>query len=374
MKTRMVLMLVAVLTLVGVLGAVKVRQVKSAVAEYANFQPPPEAVTTIVARQEQWSSTLNAIGSVEAVRGVTVSADLPGVVERITFESGMVVKEGDLLVQLDTRTERAQLSSAQAQRDLARANLERVRSLRDDKIVSQAEYDKAEADVKQAEASVGEAQASIGRKTITAPFSGVLGIRQANLGQYLSPGMPIVTLQAVNPVYVTFSVPQQQIARLRVGTEIHVSTENADVQGAGRVTAIDTVVDEGTRNIKVQATLPNPNARLRPGMFVQAAASVGSADTVVTLPASAVAYAPFGDSVFVVTDMKAPDGHAYKGVVQRFVKLGTARGDQVAVASGVRPGEEIVTSGVFKLRSGAAVRVNNTVQPSNKPAPRPDEG
>ena len=374
MKTRMLLMLIALTTLVGVLGAVKVHQVKSAIAEYANFQPPPEAVTTIVAQQERWVSSLNAIGSVEAVHGVTVSADLPGVVEKIAFDSGQAVKQGDVLVQLDTRQERAQLKSVEAQRDLARANLERMRGLRDDKIIAPAEYDKAEADAKQAEASVGETTAAIGRKTILAPFSGILGIRQVNLGQYLSAGMPIVSLQALNPVYVNFSVPQQQVARLKVGIHVHVALENSDLQATGRVSAIDSVVDQATRTVQVQATLPNSAARLRPGMFVQASVPVGVADMVVTLPASAVAYAPFGDSVFVVSDLKAPDGSAYRGVVQRFVKLGTARGDQVAVTTGVQPGEEIVTSGVFKLRNGAAVRVNNKVQPSNKPSPRPEEG
>jgi len=173
---------------------------------------------------------------------------------------------------------------------------------------------------------------------------------------------------------VNFSVPQQQVARLKVGIHVHVALENSDLQATGRVSAIDSVVDQATRTVQVQATLPNSAARLRPGMFVQASVPVGVADMVVTLPASAVAYAPFGDSVFVVSDLKAPDGSAYRGVVQRFVKLGTARGDQVAVTTGVQPGEEIVTSGVFKLRNGAAVRVNNKVQPSNKPSPRPEEG
>jgi membrane fusion protein, multidrug efflux system len=375
MKLRMFLMLIAATTLIGVLGAVKLRQVNSAVAQQAAFQPPPEAVTTIVAREERWPATLGAIGSVAAVRGVTVSADLPGVVEKIAFESGMTVKEGDLLALLDTRTERAQMAAAEAQRDLCRANLERMRGLRDEQIVAQADFDKAEAEFKQAEAAMGEIRAAIGRKTILAPFSGVLGIRQINIGQYLAGGTPIVSLQALNPVYVNFAVPQQQVGRIRAGTAVRVTSENTTLEAHGTVTAIDSVVDVATRNVQVQATLPNPGGALRPGMFVQAAVVVGAAATpVVALPASAVNYAPYGDSVYVVSNLKAPNGHPYVGVVQRFVKLGSSRGDQIAILSGIDPGEEIVSSGVFKLRNGAAVQVNNKVQPSNKPAPRPEEG
>lgn len=374
MKKRMILMLVAVVALVGVLGAVKLRQVKAAIAEQSSFQPPPEAVTTIVARQERWASHLNAIGSVAPVRGVTVSADLPGVVEKITFESGMAVSEGGVLVQLDTRQERAQLAAAEAQRELSRANLERASGLRDERIVAQAEYDKAEAEFKQADATVGEIRAAIARKTIRAPFSGILGIRQANLGQYLAAGTPIVSLQSLDPIYVNFSVPQEQLTRVRQGTRVLVGLENAKAEIPGTVTAVDSIVDEATRNVQVQATIRNAGGRLRPGMFVQTTVALGAADTVVALPASAIAYAPYGDSVFVVSNLKAPSGEAYRGVLQRFVKLGAGRGDQVAVLSGLEAGEEVVTSGVFKLRNGAAVQVNNKVQPSNKPAPRPEEG
>jgi membrane fusion protein, multidrug efflux system len=373
MKKRMFLMLVTMAALVGVLGAVKMRQGKAAIAQQAAFQPPPETVTTVTANQARWPATIAAIGSVAAVRGVTVAADLPGVVERIAFESGQAVNEGDILVQLDTRQERAQLASAEAQRELARTSLERVRGLSDEKIVSQSELDKAEADFKQAQAAVGEIRAAIGRKTILAPFSGVLGIRQANLGQYLAAGTPIVPLQSLNPVYVNFSVPQQQVGRVRPGTEVRVTLENGS-ELRGTVTALDAVVDQATRNVQVQATFENPGRRLHPGMFVQAAVAVGGSDAVVTLPASSIAYAPYGDSVFIVSMMKGQDGTQYRGVQQRFVKLGPSRGDQVAVMSGVEPGEEVVSSGLFKLRNGAAVRVDNKVQPSDKPAPRPEEG
>jgi len=373
MAKRMILMLTVSAAVIGALGFVKFRQVKAAIAVYAAFQPPPEAVTTIVAHTERWPSTLSAIGTAAAVRGVTVSADLPGIVERITFDSGKAVSEGEILVQLDARQERAQLTAAEAQRDLARANLERMRSLSEQRVVSRAEYDQAEAAFKQAEASGVEIRATIARKTIRAPFTGVLGIRQVNLGQYLSGGSPIVPLQSLRPIYVNFAVPQQHVAALRVGTEVRVAVDNADLRTTGKVTAVDSVVDAATRNVQVQATLSNADGRLRPGMFVQTTALLGAGDTVITLPRSAVNYAPYGDSLFVVDNLRSPKGETYRGVVQRFVKLGSARGDQIAVLAGVKPDEEIVTSGVFKLRNGAAVLVNNSIQPSNDPAPKVED-
>ena len=369
----MIVMLSVTAVVIAGLGFVKFRQIKAAMAVYASFQPPPEAVTTIVARQESWPTTITAIGTVVAVRGVTVSADLPGIVETIAFDSGDAVKQGDVLVQLDTRQEQAQLSAAEAQRDLARANLQRMRSLIEQRIVAQAEYDQAEAAFKQAEATGVEIRATIGRKTIRAPFSGVLGIRQVNLGQYLAGGAPVVSLQSLNPIYVNFSVPQQHVAALKVGTPVRASIENSELKTPGRVTAIDSVIDPSTRNLQVQTTFGNADSRLRPGMFVQTNVVIGRAETVVTLPGSAINYAPYGDSVFVVDTLKSPKGESYRGVVQRFVKLGESRGDQVAVRTGVNAGEEIVTSGAFKLRNGAAVLVNNQVQPSNNPAPRVED-
>jgi membrane fusion protein (multidrug efflux system) len=371
----MILMLTVVAAVLAALGFVKFRQVKAAIAVYAAFQPPPEAVTTIVARQERWPETLRAIGTVAAVRGVTVGADLPGVIEKISFDSGAAVHEADPLLELDTRQERAQLAAAEAQRDLSRANLERMRSLVADRIVAQAEFDQADAAYKTSEAAIGEIRATIGRKTIRAPFAGVLGIRQVNLGQYLAAGAPIVSLQSVDPIYVNFAVPQQQVAALRIGTPVRAAVESVEVEigAAGRVTAIDSVIDQATRNVAVQATFANPSGRLRPGMFVQASAVVGVGGTVVTLPASAINYAPYGDSVFVVESLKGPKGETYRGVTQRFVKVGPSRGDQIGLLSGVKIDDEVVTSGVFKLRSGAAVLVNNAVQPSNNPAPRVEE-
>jgi membrane fusion protein (multidrug efflux system) len=368
------LMLMALVGGVGVLGVFKVLQIQSAMAQASSFQPPPEAVTTIEAQAEQWPGAIGAIGTVRAVRGVTVSADLPGVVDSITFESGRKVREGEILVRLDTRQERAQLAAAEAQRDLAKINLDRTRGLVEQGILAQAELDRVTAEARQGEARVGEIRATIERKQIRAPFSGVLGIRQVNLGQYLEGGAPIVPLQSLDPVHVNFSVPQQQVGAMKVGGEVQVTAEGmAGAVVTGRITAIDSVVNEATRNVEIQATFDNPGDRLQPGMFVQAHVRTGDTAKIVALPASAISYAPYGDSVFVVSDMKGQDGTPYKGVRQQFVKLGAARGDQVAVVAGLEPGDEVVTSGAFKLRNGAAVLVDNSIQPGNSPSPKPED-
>jgi membrane fusion protein, multidrug efflux system len=372
MKKRMILMLFAVAVFIALLGGIKYRQVRGSIAQAASFQPPPEAVTTVVARQDTWPTAVSAIGTVAAVQGVTVSADLPGIVEKIAFTSGGAVRAGQMLVKLDTSQEEAQMAAALAQRNLARLNLERMRGLRESGVISQSDYDRAAAEATQGEARVGEIRATIERKTIRAPFSGVLGIRQVNLGQYLAGGAPVVPLQALRPIYVNFSVPQREVGHLRPGDPVRLTVEGQeDLQATGRITALDSVVDPATRNVQVQATFPNADGRLRPGMFVETQVVKGESTPVIALPASAVSYASYGDSVFIVEDVKGPDGKPFRGVRQQFVKLGGARGDQVAVVSGVKPGEEVVTSGVFKLRNGAAVRVNNAIQPANSPAPRP---
>jgi membrane fusion protein, multidrug efflux system len=374
MAKRMILMLAVMLAVIGALGFLKFQQIQTAMAQSAAFQPPPEAVTTIVARQEEWPATLSAIGTMAAVQGVTVSADLPGIVDRIAFDSGRAIRQGDVLAELDTRQERAQLAAIEAQRDLAQINYNRMKGLLSDRVISQAEFDRAVAEQKQTDAQVGEIRAAIERKTIRAPFSGILGIRQVNLGQYLAAGDPLVPLQALDPIYVNFGVPQQEAGQIRVGHRVRITAPNvADIESIGRVTAIEPIVDQTTRNMQVQATLGNPGGRLRPGMFVQTELSLGSTRSLVALPASAISYAPFGDSVFIVSDFKGEKGQSYRGVRQQFVKLGSTRGDQIAIVSGVKPGEEIVTSGVFKLRNCAAVVVNNKVQPANKRAPNPED-
>lgn len=374
MAKRLILVVVLVLLILGGLGFVKFKQIETAMAQASSFQPPPEAVTTVVAKQETWPATLGVIGSAAAVQGVTVSADLPGTVANITFDSGKHVQAGDVLVELDTRQERAQLAAMEAQRDLAKINFTRMEQLVKQGVLAQSEYDNALAQQKATEAQVGEIRATIARKTIRAPFSGVLGIRQANLGQYLAAGEAIVPLQSLDPIYVNFSVPQQEADKVRVGRSLRVTANDAGgATFTGRVTALDSVVNENTRNVQVQATLANPSGRLRPGMFVEVELAVGANRSVISLPATAINYAPYGDSVYIVSDMQGKDGKTYRGVRQQFVKVEGSRGDQVAVVSGLKPGDEVVSSGVFKLRNGAAVQVNNKVQPSNNPAPKPED-
>jgi membrane fusion protein (multidrug efflux system) len=305
---------------------------------------------------------------------VTVSADLPGTVDKIHFESGQWVKQGDILVDLDTRQERAQLANSEAQRDLAKINYGRTQELVKEGVIARSEYDNVTAQQKATEAQVGDIKAAIARKTIRAPFSGVLGIRQVNLGQYLAAGQAIVSLQALNPIYVNFGIPQQQTGQVAVGRSLRVTSD--DLKGAqfsGRINALDSVVNEQTRNIQVQATFANPTGKLRPGMYVTVELPLGKPRDVVPLPASAINYAPYGDSVYIVTEMKDPKGHAYKGVRQQVVKVEGSRGDQVAITSGLNPVDEVVSSGVFRLRNGAPVTVNNKIQPGNSPSPNPEE-
>lgn len=374
MAKRMILMLVVMALLLGGLGFAKFRQIETAIAQGASFQLPPTAVTTVVAQKETWPSTLSVIGTAAAIQGVTVSADLPGTIDKIHFESGQWVHEGDILVELDTRQERAQLASLEAQRDLARINYGRAQELVKAGVISRSEYDNADSQQKATEAQVGDIRAAIARKTIHAPFSGLLGIRQVSLGQYLAAGQAIVSLQSLSPIYVNFGVPQQDTPKVVPGHVLRVT--NGDLPGmafSGRITALDSVINEQTRNIQVQATVTNKDNKLRPGMFVQVELPLGQPRDVVPLPASAINYAPYGDSVFVVMEMKDGKGNTYRGVRQQVVKVEGSRGDQVAITSGINPGDEIVSSGVFRLRNGAPVLVNNTVKPGNSANPKPED-
>lgn len=374
MAKRMVLMLVIMLALVGGLGFIKYKQVEAAIAAGASFQMPPTAVTTVVAQKETWPSTMEVIGTAAAIQGVTVSADLPGTIDKIHFESGQWVKEGQILVELDTRQERAQLASLEAQRDLAGINYGRAQELVKEGVIAKQEYDNAAAQQKATEAQVGDIKAAIARKTIRAPFSGVLGIRQVSLGQYLAAGQAIVSLQTLSPIYVNFGVPQQDSGKMVAGHVLRVtSTDVPGVNFSGRIIALDSVINEQTRNIQVQSIVTNKDNRLRPGMFVQVQLPLGSPRQVIPLPASAINYAPYGDSVYVISNMTDPKGRPYKGVRQQVVKVEGSRGDQVGVVSGINPGDEVVSSGVFKLRNGAPVLVNNAVKPSNSINPNPQD-
>ncbi len=370
MNKRMIQMLAIVLAVIATLGFIKFRQISAAINGGKSFTPPPEAVTTVVASRSQWATTLDAVGSVAPVQGVTLSADLPGVVDGIGFVSGARVAKDQVLLTLDSRQERAQRASAEARLELSRLSLERARKLLASNAIAQSEVDIAVAQYKQAEAAVAETQAAIDRKTIRAPFAGSTGIRQVSLGQYVRSGDPVVPLQSLDAVYVNFSVPQQSAGVVRPGAVVHASADGGTATFSGRVTAVDPVVNDATRNVNIQSTFQNTRGLLRAGSYVTAQVVVGMGASTVALPTSAINYAPYGNSVFILEDMKSPDGKPFRGVRQQFVKLGRSEGDQVAVLDGVLPGQEVATSGVFKLRPGAAVVVNNKSQPANSRSPR----
>jgi membrane fusion protein (multidrug efflux system) len=356
------------------LGFVKFNQIQGFIklSKSGAFEPPPTAVTTEVAKRTDWQPTMDSVGSLAAVNGVTVSTDLAGIVSEIAFESGSRVRAGDLLVHLDTKQEEAQLRQAQAQRDFSLITLKRDKELLEKHAVAQSDYDNAEASYRQMQSTVEQYNALIARKTIRAMFDGVTGIRQVNLGQYLKEGDPIVALQAFNPIYVNFSLPQQDLSKLQVGLRVEVQVDAYGSQVfIGKINAINSIVDQSTRNVQVQATIPNADYKLRPGMFTKVSVVMNENKSVVAIPATAIHYAPYGNSIFVVSEMKNQQGKPYKGVREQFVKVGESRGDLVAVDSGLNAGEEIVTSGVFRLRNAAPIIVNNSIKPQGELAPSP---
>jgi membrane fusion protein (multidrug efflux system) len=345
------------------------------IAQGSQMVPPPEPVTTAVTRAETWESVLTSVGSLAAVQGVTVTAELAGKIVNIAFKPGTLARAGDLLVQQDTSSEEAQLRATEATVALAKLNLERLGKLLSERTISQSQFDNADAQFKQAVAQSDNIRATIAKKTIRASFAGRLGIRLVNVGQMLNPGDAIVSLQSLDPIFVDFLLPQQQLAQVQTGLAVRVVTDA--LQGEvvdGKITAINPQVDSATRNIRIQATIPNAEERLRPGMFVTVAVVLPFKTKVLCIPATAVLYAPYSDSVFVVeekTDEKS--GKAGKAVRQQFAQLGEKRGDFVAIVSGLKEGDTVVSTGVFKLRNGQSVIEDNTLAPEFKIAPTPDD-
>jgi membrane fusion protein (multidrug efflux system) len=375
MKKRIIFAIIGLLIMIGLLGGIKGFQIDRMIAQGSQTVPPPETVTTTVVRSDSWESRLSAVGSLEAVQGVMVTAELTGKVVRIAFEAGTKVNAGDLLVQQDTSSEQAQLRAAEATVELARRNLERLKKLLERRTIAQQQYDTADAQYKEGVAQADAIRAAIAKKNIRAPFAGRLGIRLVNLGQILNEGEPIVSLQSINPIFVNFSLPQQQLAQVKKGQTVRVTSDALPGQTIqGKITAINPEVDPATRNIRVQATVNNREEYLRPGMFVNVVVVLPTAEKILAIPATAVLYAPYSDSVFVV-EPKPSDSDKQPGLVvrQQVVQLGEKRGDFVAVTSGLKDGETIVSTGAFKLRNGQAVVVNNSLAPEFKLAPRPDE-
>jgi membrane fusion protein (multidrug efflux system) len=358
---------------VAALGGVKAMQIGAMIKAGKSFAPPPESVTTAQVEQTEWQASSPAIGSLVAVHGVTLAAELPGTVREIWFDSSAAVHQGDRLVKLDTSVEEAQLTAASADATLAKQSVERSRHLRKGDYATVAELDAAEARLAATEATVGQLRATIAKKTIRAPFDGRLGVRQVELGQVLSPGTPIVTLQSLDPIYAEFWLPQQTLADLHRGMAANLTTDAYPTrQWQGRISTVNPDVDVATRNVRVRATFANPDQALLPGMFANVDVLSPDKRRVLLIPATSVLYAPYGDSVFTVVEKKEGDKTQLMAQ-QKFVRLGQRRGDLVAVDSGLNAGETVVSSGAFKLRNGMLLLVKNDLAPDVQVNPKPSD-
>jgi membrane fusion protein, multidrug efflux system len=375
MKLKIVIAIVVVVVIVGALAGTKVMQIKKLTS--MPYVQPPETISSAVAHPEKWEDSFSAVGSISAVQGVTLTPEIAGTVSEIDFESGAVVKKGDLLVKFDTGTEEAQLKAANAQLEWAKVSAERAHKLRTDSTVSQSELDQAEATFQQAKANADAIQAVIDKKTIRAPFAGKLGIRQINLGQYVDAGKPIVSLQSLTPVYADFSLPQQDLSQLKTGMVVRISMDAyTNKQFEGTITAMNPNLDDSTRSIRLQATLDNPDHLLRPGMFARIEVVLPNVDNVLVIPATAILSAPYGDSVYLIEQStNTPVGTNGPGLVakQQFVRVGRAHGDFVAVESGLKDGDHVVSAGLFKLRNQAPVVENNSISPKPSEKPKPSD-
>jgi len=366
--------LLVVLVVVGLAGP-KVLQIRKLMASGAAMAEAPETISSATVREEKWRTTLTAIGSIATAQGVTVTPDIPGTVREIAFESGAVVAKDALLVKLDTSAEEAQLRAVEAQAELAQVTLKRTQALRKDNMVSQAELDTAEATLKQYGASADAIRATIAKKTIRVPFAGRLGIRQINLGQYLDTGKPIVSLQSLTPVYADFALPQQELGRLTKGMAVRVTTDAyPEKQFEGTLTAIDPDVDPATRSVSLQATFENAEQLLRPGMFARVEVLLPEERNVLTIPLTAILSAPYGDMVYVLEMAPATtNAPAHLVARQQLIRTGMARGDFVSVETGLKAGERVASSGIFKLRNMKPVVENQELAPKASEAPRPSD-
>lgn len=371
MKKKIGFALLGCVLILSTLALIKWMQINKMLA--MGRQEPPETVTAFQVREETWESVLTAVGSVVAIQGTTIAAELSGKVIEIAFEPGSIVQQGALLVQQDISAETAQLRAAEASAELARLTLERSKRLFAEGTIAQSDFDSAQAQYKQARAQVDNLRAAVAKKTIRAPFAGQVGIRQISIGQMLSPGDAIVSLQSLDPLHVNFFLPQQQLSRIRTGLPVRIKVDaSPEHMIEGSITAINPEIDASTRTGAVQATVRNPDLLFRPGMFVSVTVILPEQETVIAVPATAVLSAPYSDSVFVVEERQAPQtGVAGKVARQQFVRLGKRRGDFVAVTAGLHPGQTVVSTGVFKLRNGQTVIVDNSLAPEFKLSPTP---
>ena len=373
MKRKILVAVSGLIVVIAVLAGVKALQIRALIQAGASAPVPSETISATEVKEETWEALLPAIGSVTAVQGVELRAELAGTVREIAFTSGGTASKGQVLLRLDTSTEEAQLRAAKAQAELARLNLARARDLKAQGVIAQADFDASEAAANQTVGAVDAIEATIAKKIVRAPFSGRLGIRSVNLGQYVHDGDAIVSLHSLDPVYVDFNVTEQQLAQVQRAMEVRVTTDATPGRVfAGKVTALNPEVDASTRNIKIQATVANPGGELRPGMFARVTLVLPETQPILVIPSTAVLHAPYGDSVFVVADVKdEKSGRTVKQVQMTTVRLGETRGDFVAVTTGLKVGQTIASSGVFKLRNGAAVAIDNSLAPEAQAAPRP---
>lgn len=372
MKKRVILTTLIALVILGAIFGSKFLSIRKSAAAMAGMKPPPATVATATATAQTWRSTLSAVGTIESFQGVTLRSEIEGRILKIAFESGASVKVGDLLVELESSEEQAQLKSLEAAARLATAALQRAKELRANNTNTEVELETAEATHAQALAAIERLRSALAKKHIVAPFAGRVGIRQVNIGQFLNKGDPIVTLEAINPAYVDFALPQQELPHLQAGLPVHVRVDAFPGRTfEGRIEAIDPRVSSETRNVRVRAIVPNPEEVLRPGFFAQINVELPDETKVLELPATAVVYSPYGNSVYVVTEKAGTDGAKQLVVQQRFVTTGGKRGDLVSILKGLEAGDQVVTAGQMKLRNGAPVVINNSVVPTSSPTPTP---
>ena len=379
---RYLLVAAGLLVVIGLLAGIKGAQIGKLIGMGKQFQamgPPPEAVGSAPAQAENWETTVSAVGSISSLRNVAVSAEVPGTVSKIRFESGQIAKEGQILVELDAGVERAQMASVDARRDLATRNAERSRKLAAGNVISKAQLDDVEAQLKTSTTDTAALRAQVERKIIRAPFRGRLGIRGVNVGQYLTQGTTVTTLDAMGGTFVDFTLPQDELAIVAVGLPVRVTMEGAKEAITGTISAIDPTVDPTTRNVKVRAAIPELPSTPRPGSFVTVDVIKPTNAQVVAVPTTAIVHASYGDSVFVIEDKKpgspgmakTPDGKTVQIARQQFVRTGAARGDFIAINKGVNAGQQVVSAGAFKLRNNAPVVVDNSVQAKPQLSPHP---
>lgn len=362
-----------VLILIAVIGGTKFVQISKLIAQ-SKLPLPPAIVTAAEAKMSIWRPDISAVGSIKAVRGVNVTTEIGGLVRAVAFKPGQDVPAGALLVQLNADADVAQLHSLEATANLAAITLKRDKAQLAVNAISQAQVDADDADLRSKQAAVEQQQALVDKKTIRAPFAGRMGITSVNPGQYLNPGDKVATLETVDPIYVDFNVPQEQLPMISLGQDVAATTDGLRNQVfAGKVTAIDTTVDQTTRNVVVEATVANPKQLLLPGMFARALVASGTAKRYVTLPQTAVTYNPYGTTVFIAAKKKDAQGREVLAAQQTFVTTGPTRGDQVAILTGVKEGDLVITSGQLKLKNGAPVEVDNHVVPLDAASPTPQE-